>query len=218
MPDLATYLAFIAATLAYQLTPGPDMMLVMGRGIGHGRRAALATAIGCVAAGFVQIPLLALGVASLVAAAPLLFEIVRYAGAAYLLYLGFRLVFARQATDAVYRNGRQPSAAAAFAQGMIANLTNPKTLVFMLAFLPQFIDGGRGSVAFQFLVFGATMKATGLVTLGTVALGSGTLGGWLARRPAFVAWQERFAGMVMIGLGVRLLLSGDVRAAPVHSR
>jgi threonine/homoserine/homoserine lactone efflux protein len=93
-------------------------------------------------------------------------------------------------------------------EGLVANLTNPHPLVFMLAFLPQFVDPSRGPVAAQLLLLGATQKATGFAVLGATALASGAVGGWLARRPGLVVWQERFAGAVMVALGLRLLVSG----------
>jgi threonine/homoserine/homoserine lactone efflux protein len=96
-------------------------------------------------------------------------------------------------------------------EGLINNLTNPKPLLFMFAFLPQFVSPQRGSVTAQLLVLGLTQKATGLVVQGSVALASGAVGDWLARRPGFLVWQKRFAGLVMVGLGVRLALAGDGR-------
>ena len=93
-------------------------------------------------------------------------------------------------------------------EGLVANLTNPHPLVFMLAFLPQFVDPSRGPVAAQLLLLGATQKATGLAVLGAAALAPGAAGGWLARRPGLAVWQERFAGAVMVGLGLHLLVSG----------
>ena len=101
-----------------------------------------------------------------------------------------------------------PSAWKAVREGLVANLTNPHPLVFMLAFLPQFVDPSRGSVTAQLLLLGATQKATGFAVLGATALASGAVGGWLARRPGLVVWQERFAGAVMVALGLRLLVSG----------
>lgn len=211
MPDLATYLAFLAALFAYQLGgPGPDMLLVMSRGVGQGRRVAFSTALGCVAAGLVQIPLLALGLASLVTSSLLAYELLRWMGAGYLIYLGLKLLLARRERGeaGAVRPAASTTACAAFRQGMICNLTNPTTLAFMLAILPQFADPSVGPVAPQLLVLGATMKGTGLFTLGSVALASGAVGGWLARRPGLVAWQERFGGAVMVALGLRLLLAG----------
>jgi threonine/homoserine/homoserine lactone efflux protein len=96
-------------------------------------------------------------------------------------------------------------------EGLINNLINPEPLLFMFAFLPQFVSPVRGSATAQLLVLGLTQKATGLFVQGSVALASGAIGGWIARRPGFQVWQKRFTGLVMVGLGVRLLLTGDGR-------
>src|SRR5688572_17858081 len=180
MTDLATFLTFYAAVLAMQLAPGPDMMLVIGRGIGQGRRVALLTAAGTtLLAALVQLPLLALGVASLVQSSPLAFDILRWVGAAYLIWLGVELVA---------RAGRHPRAAmaapapvsdgTALRQGMISNRTYPKPMLFMLAFLHQFVDPARGwPVTAQLLVLGMVQKASGFMVMATVALGAGTFGG-----------------------------------------
>ncbi len=217
MPDLATYLAFLAAVLAYQLSgPGPDMLLVMSRGVGQGWRVALSTALGCVSAGVIQIPLLALGLASLVASSPVAYEILRWAGAGYLIYLGVGLLLPRRnaaRVKSVVGPTHDLTWGAAFRQGMVCNLTNPTALTFMLAILPQFVDPSSGPAGVQLLVLGATMKGTGLLTLGSVALASGAVGGWLSRHSGFLVWQERFAGLVMIALGLRLLFAGDARPA-----
>jgi threonine/homoserine/homoserine lactone efflux protein len=98
-------------------------------------------------------------------------------------------------------------------EGMISNLTNPKPMVFMLAFLPQFVDPSYAlSVMAQLLFLGAVQKLSGFLVMGTVALAAGSFGGWLSRRPGLIAWQERIAGLVMVGLGLRLALAGDVRS------
>jgi threonine/homoserine/homoserine lactone efflux protein len=212
MPNLPTFLTFYTAVLALQLAPGPDMMLLLSRGVGQGRRTAVLTAIGMtLAAGLVQLPLLALGVASLVQTSPLAFELLRWTGAAYLVWLGAKLVIGSIRTRALVRTTPQPiSDVAALRQGMINNLTNPKAMVFMLAFLPQFVDPASGwSVTTQLLLLGAVQKISGFFILGTVALGTGTVGDWLSRRPGLIAWQERCAGLIMIALGLRLALAGD---------
>ncbi|AEG09157.1 LysE family translocator [Sinorhizobium meliloti] len=210
MPDLTTYAAFLGAVLAYQLSGvGPDMMLVISRGIDQGRQAALATAIGCVAAGIVQIPLLAMGLATVVASSPLLYKAMQFIGAAYLIYVGVRFLTAGSKTFLREAAGRatSPSLLGPFRQGMICNLTNPTSLSFMLAILPQFVEPSAGSPALQFFILGVTMKATGLLVLGAVALTSGTFSNWLSHSSAFVAWQQRIAGSIMVALGIRLLLS-----------
>lgn len=217
MPDLGTFLTFYAAVLAIQLTPGPDMVLVVGRGIGQGRRVAFLSAIGMtLLAGIVQLLMLAFGIASLLAASPLAFEILRWAGAAYLIWLGVRLLMGSTGRGSVTD---QPvtvsmSDAAALREGAINNLTNPKALAFLFAFLPQFVDPANDwPVTVQLLLLGAVTKLSNFAILSTVALGAGTFGGWLARRPGLIVWQNRFAGLVMIGLGLRLAISGDARPA-----
>jgi threonine/homoserine/homoserine lactone efflux protein len=162
MPDLTTYLAFLVAVLAYQLSgPGPDMLLVMSRGFGQGRRTALSTAFGCVAAGLIQVPLLALGLASLVASSPVTNGMLRWAGAAYLFYVGLTLLLSQRTAAYGGIDNSPPcvSMGMAFRQGMVCNLTNPTVLAFMLAILPQFAHSSAGSVVAQILILGATMKA-----------------------------------------------------------
>ena len=215
MLGLPTFLTFYAAVLAIQLSPGPDMLLVIGRGIGQGRRTAFMSAVGMtLVAGFVQVLLLALGTASLLQASPFAFEMLRWVGAAYLIWLGVRLLVGSRHHRGSVAEARWISDAAAVREGTINNLTNPKALAFLFAFLPQFVDPGSGSpVALQLLMLGAVTKLSNFVVLSAVALGAGTFGRWLARRPVLIAWQERFAGVVMVGLGLRLALSGDPRSA-----
>ncbi|MBM6593824.1 LysE family translocator [Microvirga pudoricolor] len=217
MPDGPTFLTFYAAVLALQLAPGPDMMLLLSRGVGQGRRAAVLTAVGMtLVAGLVQLPLLALGVTSLIAASPLAFDLLRWAGAAYLVWLGATLLVGSFRRHRLDRKAARPvSDLAALRQGLINNLTNPKAMVFMLAFLPQFVDPASAwPVTVQLLFLGGVQKLSGFVILGAVALGTGTIGNWLARRPGLIAWQERCAGVVMVALGLRLALTGD--ASPVR--
>nr|WP_254024877.1 LysE family translocator [Mesorhizobium ventifaucium] len=187
------------------------MLLVISRGIGQGRRAALATATGCVFAGVIQIPLLAMGLASLITTSPIAYGFLQLLGAAYLIAIGtkFLLVRNQAGRDSIVTTS-EGGLAGAFRQGMICNLTNPTALVFMLAVLPQFVHASTGSSAMQFIVLGATMKATGFLVLGAVALASGTVGGWLARNAGFLVWQERLAGAIMIAVGIRLLLAATI--------
>ncbi|TIT04277.1 MAG: LysE family translocator [Mesorhizobium sp.] len=212
MPELPTYLAFLVAVLGYQLSgPGPDMLLVISRGIGQGWRAALATATGCVFAGVIQIPLLAMGLASLVTSSPVAYGLLQLLGAAYLIAIGTQFLLMRKGAETTHTvTAKKGGLAGAFRQGMICNLTNPTALVFMLAVLPQFVHSSTGSPAMQFIVLGATMKATGLVILGAVALASGAVGRWLARNAGFLVWQERLAGAIMIAVGIKLLLAAII--------
>lgn len=210
MPDPGILLAFVAAVLAMQVTPGPDMMLVVGRGVGQGRRVALATVLGMsLLAGAVQVPLLVLGVPSLLRASPLAFEALRWAGAAYLVWLGARLLRSSRHGHAAAAAPPGGSAWVAVREGAVNNLTNPKPLLFMFAFLPQFVDLARGPAWSQLLALGLLQKTCGALVMGTVAVASGAVGGWLAHRPGSLAWQARFTGAVVVALGLWMVLVGD---------
>ena len=203
MPELPVLIAFLTAVIAIQLSPGPDMMLVIARGIGQGRKVALTCVAGISAAALVQIPALALGVATIFERSDFAYLLLKNVGAAYLIYLGIR--FLMTASQPPETPGYSlTSARAAFFQGFWGNLANPKSLVFLLAFLPQFVDPARGDVGYQLLLLGLIHKSVGLVVDGSVAILSGSSGDWLRKHPGFVAWQERLVGTILIGLGLRL--------------
>lgn len=208
MPTAEVFLPFLAALLLLELSPGPDMMLVMARGIGQGRRTALFTVVGMVfVAGIVQVSLLVLGLATLVGAYPMALNVLQWIGAAYLVWLGARTLLS---SGAAHRQGKRSGPISdwqAVMQGATNSLTNPKSLLFMFAFLPQFVDPARGPVWLQLLVLGSIQKLAGILSQGSIAFASGTAGQWLSRYPRLIAWQEKFTGIVMIGLGVRLFLS-----------
>lgn len=208
MPDPASYFAFIAAVLVMQAVPGPDTILVAVRGMGQGLAMAFYTVVGMtVLAGLIQLPLLAFGLDAIAHAFPALFDLIRLAGAAYLVWLGLSFILRARAgmNGAAIAAARSPGRA--MLQGMIINLANPNPLIFMLAFLPQFVDRAQGSVAGQLLVLGATQKVTGFGVLALVALASGQLGEWLGRDPRVAPWQGRIAGAIMIALGIWLLVA-----------
>ncbi len=191
-----------------QMPPGPDSMLVMARGIGQGRRVALFTVLGMtLGAGMVQLPLIALGVSSLLRASPLAFAMLQWTGAAYLVWLGLRLVFTSPPARAD-KHTRPIKPLAAAREGMIANLVNPWPITFMVAFLPQFVDPHGSSVSLQLLLLGATQKLTGVLVLGTYAVASGSIGSWIMMRPAVRLWQQRIAGIFVVALGLRMAFGG----------
>jgi threonine/homoserine/homoserine lactone efflux protein len=210
VPSATTYAAFLITLLSVRIVPGPESMLILSRGIGQGRRIAVWTVVGMtLVAGSIQLPLLALGVASVIRSSPMAFELLRWAGGLYLVWLGGRVLFYRRRSAKMREVVQSPGEAASVAmrEGLIVNLSNPIPLVFMLALPPQFVDPACGSVTAQLLVLGATQKVTGFVVLGTTALVAGTLGGWFAQRPRLTLWQERLAGTVMIALGLRVFLA-----------
>ncbi|WP_344290235.1 LysE family translocator, partial [Microbacterium arabinogalactanolyticum] len=165
-------------------------------------------------AGMVQVSMLVLGLATLLHTYPLALDVLRWVGAAYLVWLGIKMLkVSRQPVDAVLKprtmTGRQ-----AVKEGAINSLTNPKSLLFMFAFLPQFVNPEIGPVWVQLLVLGSIQKLAGILSLGSVAMAAGTVGQWLARNPRWLVWQQRFTGVVMMGLGAKLLLGGGAASAP----
>nr|NLR86235.1 LysE family translocator [Rhizobium sp. P28RR-XV] len=214
MLNFGTCLTFYAAVLAIQLSPGPDMVLVIGRGNGQGRRTAILCVVGMtLISGCIQIVLLVLGVASILQASPLAFDILRWLGASYLIWLGAKLLLrARSHNQYGPATPSSISSGKALREGTINNLTNPKALAFLFAFLPQFVDPtSLWSAAAQLVLLGSVTKLSNFMILSVVAIGSGTFGGWLSQRPLLVLWQERFVGIVMILLGLRLAFFGGVR-------
>lgn len=218
MPETSTLATFIAALLLLEISPGPDMMLVLARGFGQGPKIALWTVVGMIfVAGIVQVGMLVLGLASLLQANGAALAALKWVGAAYLIYLGLRLLLASRGSRALIRaDSRQQSNWSAVREGTINSLTNPKSLLFMFAFLPQFVDPAAGPIWSQLLVLGTIQKLAGVVSLGFVAVAAGTVGRWLRRWPQLLVWQQRFTGAVMIALGMRLLMSGSA-SAPLPS-
>ncbi len=192
---------FIPAALALNLTPGADMMFCLGQGLRGGPRAALAADAGIALGGLVHVTLAGLGLGALVAGAPWAFEVIRWVGVAYLLWLAAKTL----------RGGGSPGdlpqtrAATAFRDGFLVNLSNPKVILFVLAFVPQFVDASR-PVLPQFLIFGAVLSLGGLVVNGAVGVLAGGAGQRLARSSALGRWLARVSAMVFAGLALRLAL------------
>jgi threonine/homoserine/homoserine lactone efflux protein len=215
MPGIDTLLTFAIALFFLEVSPGPDMMLILGRGLGQGRKIASLTVLGMVfVAGFVQIGLLVLGSASLLQAFPSALTALRWVGAAYLIYLGAWLIGWSLGGRKRALTTPEVSAWSAVREGAINSLTNSKSLMFMFAFLPNSstpLPVRSGLVA---AAGGRESAEACLFSLDSVAVASGAVGGWLDRWPRLVIWQERFTGLVMIGLVLRLLVSTNTNSPP----
>lgn len=207
MPDGSTILLFVTAALALLLVPGPAVLYIVARGIHQGRAAGLVSVVGVHVGSLVHVAAATLGLSALIVSSALAFSLVKYLGAAYLIYLGMRTLRARQAFE--------PAAPApmpllrVFSQGVVVNVLNPKTALFFFAFLPQFVDPARGSVAVQTLGFGCLFVALGICSDGLYALLAGSVGRWLRRSARFPKLQRWFTGGVYIGLGVTTALVGS---------
>ena len=192
---------FIPAALALNLTPGADMMFCLGQGLRGGPRAALAADAGIALGGMVHVAVAGLGLGALVASAPWAFDAIRWIGVAYLLWLAARALRGNGTPG----NLPQTRAATAFRDGLLVNLSNPKVILFVLAFVPQFVDASR-PVLPQFLIFGAVLSLGGLVVNGAVGVLAGGAGQQLARSAALGRWLARVSAMVFAGLALRLAL------------
>lgn len=203
MPEKTAFLTFLLAAFMLNIAPGPDMLYVIGRSVGQGRRAGAVSALGIFAGCWAHILAAAVGVAALLRSSPLAFNLVRYAGAGYLLYLGIRMV--AQSRDRSALSELPPERLSnIFRQGVITNVLNPKVALFFLAFLPQFVDARRGSVAWQILLLGVIFNVGGTLVNLAVAYAGGTAGELLRRNRRFAQMQRWFTGLIFIGLGARL--------------
>ncbi|WP_128515471.1 LysE family translocator [Tabrizicola thermarum] len=196
-------LAFIPAGLALNLTPGADMMFCLGQGLKSGRRAAMAANVGIAVGGLVHTTLAALGLGALLAAHPAAFEAIRWLGVGYLLWLAAGAL--RSSPFAAGSQVAPITTARAFRQGLMVNLMNPKVILFILAFLPQFVNPARPILP-QFLTLGLVFCAGGLIVNGAVGLFAGTIGQRIARSAGLAAWLSRISATIFGALALRLAL------------
>jgi len=207
IPDAATLGVFVAAALALLLIPGPAVLYIVARSIDQGRSAGLVSVLGVHLGSLVHVTAAAVGLSSLLVSSAVAFSFVKYAGAAYLLYLGVRALIARE--EPVDVELRPAPLRTLLRQGAVVNVLNPKTALFFLAFLPQFVDPDARYVAAQLVFFGLVFVALGLVTDGLYALAAGTAGGWLRSSRFFAGARRWVSGTVFIGLGLVTALSGS---------
>ena len=205
MPTAHTIALFMTAGLALNLTPGPDMLFVAAQGTSGGRRAGLAAAGGIFLGCMVHIGAVALGLATLLARVPAAYEAVRWAGAAYLVYLGGRALLGPSPL-AVAPSARTGSRRNAVVQGAGTNILNPKVALFFLAFVPQFVDPRRGPPAGQIVLLGMLFNTTGLIVNATVGWLASRATDWLRVRPGAGRVLQRITGGVFLALGLRLAL------------
>jgi threonine/homoserine/homoserine lactone efflux protein len=203
MPSTASLLVFMTATLALNLTPGPDMLYVIARSTAEGRRAGIVSSLGIAAGSLVHMTLVAAGLGSLLLAVPYAYDAVRLLGAAYLLYLGIRALASAGGPTGAPRVERA-GLWAVFRQGVVTNVLNPKVALFFLAFLPQFVDRSQGGVAAQLVFLGLLFNLSGTTVNACVALLASRAGDWSRSRVGAAPWVRRLPGVVFVGLGLRL--------------
>ena len=203
MVPLNDLLLFAAASVTLALAPGPDNVFVLTQSALHGPRAGLLVTLGLATGLLVHTAAVALGVAAVFESSALAFDLLKFAGAAYLLYLAWG---AFRAGAETLPDGAVPALGAArlYRRGIVMNVTNPKVAIFFLAFLPQFADPDRAPVPLQVLLFGVVFIACALLVFSSIAWGAGRLGGWLRRSPGAQVLMNRVAGAVFVALALRL--------------
>ncbi|WP_108860709.1 LysE family translocator [Ruegeria sp. Alg231-54] len=202
MIDTVTLLAFIPAAIVLNLTPGADMMFCFGQGLRSGARPAIAASAGISAGSMVHVLVAGLGLRAAVATMPWLFDVIRWMGVAYLLYLAW----------GAFRNGAVSADAPsgptqlAFRDGLVVNLTNPKVILFVLAFIPQFVNPAAGSILLQFLIFGSIIALGGFVVNGLVGIFAGGAEWMLIENPRASRIMGWLTGGIFTGLAIRLAI------------
>jgi threonine/homoserine/homoserine lactone efflux protein len=204
MIGTATLLTYAAVVLGLFLIPGPAVLLVLGRAMTGGRRVGMATGLGIASGDLLHTLMATIGLSAVLMTSALAFSIVKYAGVAYLLYLGIR-AFMEKSSDLEIGPTRLIDAPLAFRQAVLAEVLNPKTALFFLAFLPQFIDPNHDPVA-QLATLGLVFAGMSAVYTALIAIAAGSIGQWLKRHRSIGRWQGRVVGTIYLALGVRLAL------------
>lgn len=208
MFDSATLLLFVTTSLLLLVTPGPAVLYIVAQSVSQGRQAGIVSAFGVGLGSLVHVIAAAVGLSALLVSSALAFSIVKYLGAAYLIYLGLRTLLARDDAHTV-AIAEPERLARVFRQGVIVNVLNPKLALFFFAFLPQFVDPAQGSVALQSLILGGLFIVMGVFSDTVYAVTAAAIRGWLTRSRRVMRAQRYFSGLVYIGLGVTTAFSGS---------
>ncbi len=207
LPDWTAFSVFLVATLTVGASPGPGMMFAVARSVGQGRLAGSVSVLGLSAGSFTLCLAAAFGVAAIIAASQLAYDLLRTLGAAYLLYLAWRTVFIGGAIPGRSGEARRDPLGRVFRQGYLTNIMNPKSGLFYLSFVPQFTDPERGSVLAQFILLGLIFNVLGNIINLVVAFFFGQIGDWLAQHRAVWRWQQWFTASVFCVIAAHLVLA-----------
>ena len=204
MPEAKTWIAFSLICLGMALTPGPNMLYLVSRSISQGRWAGIVSLVGTAAGFVVYLVCAALGITALLMAAPIAYDILRFGGAIYLLWLAWQAIKPGGASLFQVRELPKDSPAKLISMGFLTNLLNPKAAMLYLSLLPQFIDPHHGAIFGQSLALGGSQIVISLTVNGSICMAAGTIAGFLARRPSFALIQRWLMATVLGGLAVRM--------------
>lgn len=211
LPDPGAISAFAVAGFLLLITPGPAVLYIVARSVEQGRLAGVVSVLGIFTGTLVHVTAAVIGLSALLMSSALAFAIVKYVGAAYLIYVGLRRLLSRGEPPAGDLQLPRRSLWRLYADGFVVNLLNPKTALFFLAFLPQWISPAKGAEPFQLAFLGLLFAVMGLLTDGVYALLAGTAGGWLKRSRGFLKAERYVTGGIFVGLGVTAAMAGDGR-------
>jgi threonine/homoserine/homoserine lactone efflux protein len=216
LPSHAQLLFFVTTAAILLAIPGPAVLYIVGRSIGQGRNAGLVSALGIGVGTLVHTAAAAVGLSALLVSSALAFSVVKYLGAAYLVFLGVQRIRSREAFAVGSQNGgaERPEPASlsrVFAQGVLVNILNPKTALFFFAFLPQFIDPARGHVAMQILSLGVLFACMGTTSDSIWAFFSSSVAGWLRSNPRWTRNERYVSGGLLISLGLATAFAGPAK-------
>jgi threonine/homoserine/homoserine lactone efflux protein len=210
MPDPSRLALFVGAALLLLVVPGPSVLYIVTQSVSHGRRAGMASVAGITTGTLVHIAAATIGLSALLASSAIAFDVVKYLGAAYLIVVGIRRLAGLERPDEGRAAGSR-SLSRLYRQGIVVNVLNPKTALFFLAFLPQFVDSTRGAAWAQILLLGLLFAALGFLSDGAWALVAGTLGERLRGSRRFPQVQRYVSGSVFVGLGAAAAFSAPVK-------
>ena len=211
MPDSSTLWLYCLAATALIVIPGPSVLYIVAQSIGQGRRAGVISALGVASGGLVHVIGAAVGISGILLSSATLFSVFKFIGAGYLIYLGLRRILG---TDEGMLGEPPPprSRRHLYRDGALVNILNPKTALFFYAFLPQFLDPDKGSVALQALLLGAIWTAIALVSDSLWGIAAGSAAAWLRSRPRAITAERWVSGGIFIGLGAFTALAGAHRS------
>ena len=210
MPGIINFETFLLAGILLNLTPGNDTIFILTKSIAHGKKAGIVSALGIGTGNIVHTTIAALGLSIVIAKSEVLFDIIKYAGAAYLIYMGIKMLIDKSQLTTDPSNNDESNYLRIYRDGIVTNLLNPKVSLFYLAFLPQFIDPSAVNTVLPFLVLGLTFVTTGTIWCLTLATFASAILGGLKNNKTMSTYINRICGLTLVGLGVKVALTKRV--------
>ena len=209
LPSPNDLLLFVSAAVILLIIPGPAVLYVLTRSIDQGRKAGLASCSGIATGSLIHVMAATVGLSALLVSSAVAYSLVKYAGAAYLIYLGIKKLRERSEMDVQPKHVAALPLRRVHAQGVLVEALNPKVAIFFFAFLPQFVNPARGHVSLQFFALGMIFTALGLISDSAWALTAGSAAGWLRSNRTFIRNERYVSGTVYLGLGMATAVTGS---------